>query len=77
MTAEKLEKIIKFLSGKKSTIASIIWLLTWYMATKGWIWETEVVFMWWLSIVFFWSASYLTGVYYKNKTLDLELNEWE
>ena len=60
-----MEKLLKFMSGKKSTIASVIWAITAYLAVKWILWEPEVVLIWTLSTVIFGSMSYGTKKMYE------------
>lgn len=60
-----MENFIKFMSGKKSLIASVIWLVVSYLTAKWLLWESEVVLIMWLSWIFFWKLSMMTQKQYK------------
>lgn len=55
-----LEKILKFLSGKKGVIASLIGLVSTYLAIKGYIGEPEIYLITGISVILFGTASYAT-----------------
>lgn len=61
------EKLVKFLSGKKGVIASIVWVVTAYLAAEWTITQNDVILIWSLSTIFFWAASYETKKYYQTK----------
>lgn len=67
---EILEKILKFLSGKKAIIASIIGLVTSYLATKGILGEPEVILINGLTMAIFGTASVMTGKMYKKLEIE-------
>ena len=61
-------QILKFLSGKKSVIASIIGLVLAFCASKGYLDTETVVFLGSLSTLFFGTASIATkSVVYPTK----------
>ena len=61
-------KVLKFLSGKKSVIASIIGLVLAFSASKGYLDTETVVFLGSLTTLIFGSASIATkSVVYPNK----------
>jgi hypothetical protein len=59
-----IEKILKFLSGKKAVIASIILTVVAYLATKSILGEAEVVLIGTLTTALFGSASIATKKVY-------------
>jgi len=61
-----MDKILKFLSGKKSVIASIIMTVIAYLATKGLLGDAEVTLIGALTTIIFGTASYATGKMYKS-----------
>lgn len=54
-------KILKFLAGKKSAIASILGAIVAYLAVKGLLGESEVILIGSLMTVIFGGTSYVTG----------------
>ena len=60
-----MEKLLKFLSGKKGTIATILSLLLWYAFAKMYIDEQTFYLLWWILTALFWTASYATKSIYK------------
>ena len=62
-----MEKLLMFLQGKKWVIASLIWLVSAYLATKWILAEPEVLLIGWLSTLIFWAASYETNKILKKK----------
>lgn len=60
-----MEKLLKFLSGKKWVIASIIGLITAYLATKGILWEPEVILIMGITWAIFGTVSVATKNMYK------------
>ena len=63
-----MENILKFLSWKKSVIATIIMAIVAYLATKGIIWEAEVVMISSIVAALFGTASAATQkIYSKEK----------
>ncbi len=62
-----MSKILLFLSGKKSVIASIIMTAVAYLATKGFLGEAEVTLLGALTTIIFGATAYATGKAYKRK----------
>lgn len=62
-----MTKILKFLSGKKGAIASLIVGTIAYLAVKGVIGEAEVIYFTLINAVIFSGASYITGKLVYNK----------
>ena len=62
-----IKKILKFLSGKKGSIASIIGLIVAYLATKSLLGEAEVILVMGITAIIFGGASFLTGKIIYNK----------
>ena len=60
-----MNTLLKFLSGKKWVIASIIGAVMAYLAVKGMLGEQEVILIGSLSLIFFGSASIATKQAYK------------
>ena len=62
-----MNKLLIFLSGKKSVIATIITTLNWYLLFK-WIYgEAEFAMISTLVATLFWTASIATKSIYNNK----------
>lgn len=62
---EFLEKILKFLSGKKALLATVLGAIEAYLATKGIIGEAEVILISTILGAIFGTASYFTGRMYE------------
>jgi hypothetical protein len=60
-----MNTFLKFLSGKKSTIAIIIWLILGRCLAKTYIDQDTFVMLWGISVALFGSASYATKLAYK------------
>jgi len=60
-----METLLKFLSGKKSTIATILSLVLWYCFAKMYIDEATFIMLWWVLAAMFGSASIATKKMYK------------
>lgn len=56
-----LEKILKFLSGKKGAIATILMGIIAYLATKGLLGEAEIVLITLIVTTIFGTASHYTA----------------
>lgn len=56
-----MEKLLIFLSGKKSIIASVILTVSGYLAAKEVLGEAEVILIGSLVTIIFGAASYKTG----------------
>jgi len=61
-----MENILKWLSWKKSIIATIVMTVTAYLSAKQYIWESEVVLIWWIVWAIMWTVSYQTKKIYNN-----------
>ena len=60
-----MDKLLLFLSGKKSSFATLIMGVIAYLATKGVLGEPEVALATLVCLVLFGSASYYTKKLYK------------
>jgi uncharacterized membrane protein (DUF441 family) len=60
-----MKNILKFLSGKKSIIATILMGIVAYLATKGVLGEAEVTLLTLIIGTIFGTASYATGKMYR------------
>jgi len=60
-----METLLKFLSGKKSTIASIIMTIVAYLASRSILGDAEVVLIGSLTTIIFGFASYETHKLYQ------------
>lgn len=60
-----MRKILKYLQWKKGTIASIFLTIAGYLASKGYIWDSEIVLIWTLNTILFGYASHLTKWLYE------------
>lgn len=71
-----LVQILTWLSGKKSTIASAIGLIIAYLAAKAYIGQEEVILFGGLNVIFFGTASYVTGKFYATGRITKKKNDW-
>jgi len=62
-----LSSVLKFLSGKKSTTASVIVTVCGYLAARGVLGENEMLLVGGLVTIIFGGASYATGKIVYNK----------
>jgi len=62
-----ITKILKYLSGKKGAIASLIGLVVGYLAAVGTFGENEVLLIMGITTILFGSASYATGKFVYKK----------
>ena len=60
-----MDKFLKFLSGKKSTIAAILALTAWYCFAKGYIDDMTFKFIAGVLVILFPTVSYATKLAYK------------
>jgi len=61
-----METLLKFLSGKKGTIASILGTVLAYCAATGLLWPQEVILIGSLiTIIFGWASIATKGIYKK------------
>ena len=60
-----MERFLMLLSGKKSSIASVIGLVVSYLAAKSILGESEVILLMGLTAIFFGTMSYKTAQLYK------------
>jgi preprotein translocase subunit SecF len=59
-----MEKLLKFLSGKKSTIATILSLILWYVFAKGYIDDMAFAMLWGILTALFGTVSFATKKVY-------------
>ncbi len=62
-----MKTILKFLSGKKGAIASIIGLIAGYLAATDYLGQNEVILIMGITTIIFGSASYATGKFVYKK----------
>ena len=60
-----MEKLLKFLSGKKWVIATILSLILWYCFAKGFIDDMTFTLIWGILTALFGGASIATKSMYK------------